>query len=102
MTQKLALELPLDAIREYCLKQPILRLSVFGSALSGEMPAESDIDLLVEYAPEATIGLAFFQHMVDLSRIIGRDVDLRTPEDLSHYFRQAVCEEARPVFASQP
>ena len=65
------------------------------------MNAESDIDLLVEYEAEAQIGLEFFRHMVELSEIIGREVDLRTPEDLSPYFRKAVCEEARPIFETQ-
>ncbi len=102
MSSETALNLPLDKIREYCASQPIRRLSIFGSALRGDMRPDSDIDLLVEYQTDARIGLAFFQHMVDLSRIIGRDVDLRTPEDLSRYFRRAVCEEARPIFETQP
>lgn len=96
------LDLPLDAIREYCAEQPIRRLSLFGSALHGDLHFDSDIDLLVEYRAEAQVGLEFFQHMVDLSEIIGREVDLRTAEDLSRYFRQAVCEEAIPIFEIQP
>ncbi len=102
MNHETILNLPLDAIREYCAKQPIRRLSIFGSALHGDMHPESDIDLLVEYMAGAQVGLAFFQHMVDLSEIIGREVDLRTPEDLSRYFRGAVCEEAIPLFEIQP
>ena len=102
MNHEMTLKLPLDAIREYCASQPIRRLSVFGSALHGDMHSESDIDLLVEYMAGAQVGLEFFQHMVDLGRIIGREVDLRTPEDLSRYFRRAVCEEARPIFEIQP
>ena len=98
MSQETILALPLDEIREYCASQPIRRLSLFGSALHGDMRSDSDIDLLVEYTAEAKVGYSFFQHMVDLSRIIGREVDLRTPEDLSRYFRQTVCEEARPIF----
>jgi len=98
VSRQTTLYLPIAEIRDYCASQPIRRLSVFGSALHGDMRADSDIDLLVEYKAEAKIGLAFFQHMVDLSRIIGRDVDLRTPEDLSRYFRRTVCEEARPIF----
>lgn len=101
MAMQATLDLPLDAIREYCAKQPIRRLSVFGSALHGNMRSDSDIDLLIEYVADAQIGLAFFQHMVDLGEIIGREVDLRTPNDLSRYFRDAVCEEARPDFESQ-
>ena len=96
------IDLPLDAIREYCASQPIRRLSVYGSALHGDMRSDSDVDLLVEYEAGAQVGLEFFQHMVDLSRIVGREVDLRTPEDLSRYFRQSVCEEAIPIFEIQP
>ena len=102
LIQQTTLDLPLAAIREYCASQPIRRLSVFGSALQGDIRSHSDVDLLVEYNADAQVGLEFFQHMVDLSRIIGRDVDLRTPEDLSRYFRQAVCEEAVPIFEFQP
>lgn len=98
MNHETTANLPLDAIREYCSRQPIRRLSVFGSALHGDMSPNSDIDLLVEYVAGAQVGLAFFQHMVDLSRIVGREVDLRTAEDLSRHFRQAVCAEARPIF----
>ena len=102
MSDETTLVLPIDEIREYCANQPIRRLSVFGSALHGEMRTDSDIDLLVEYKAGARVGLAFFQHMVDLSRIIGREVDLRTSEDLSRFFRENVCREARPIFEVQP
>lgn len=101
MSDETTLALPIDEIRDYCASQPIRRLSVFGSALHGEMRSDSDIDLLVEYKADARVGLEFFQHMVDLSRIIGREVDLRTPEDLSRYFRETVCREARPIFEAQ-
>ena len=101
MVLETTIELPLDAIREYCARQPIRRLSIFGSALHGNMGPDSDVDLLVEYMADSQVGLAFFQHMVDLSAIIGREVDLRTPEDLSQFFREAVCEQARPIFESQ-
>lgn len=92
----------MDAIREYCAGQPIRRLSIFGSALHGDMRSDSDVDLLVEYVAGSRVGLVFFQNMVDLSEIIGREVDLRTPEDLSRFFRKSVSEEARPVFENQP
>ena len=98
MTPEAIHELPLDEIQVYCARQPIRRLSVFGSALHGNMGPDSDVDLLVEYKAESQVGLEFFQHLVDLSEIIGREVDLRTPEDLSPYFRKAVCEEAELIF----
>lgn len=102
MSDETTLALPIDEIRDYCASQPIRRLSVFGSALHGEMLSDSDIDLLVEYKAGTRVGLEFFQHMVDLSRIIGREVDLRTSEDLSRFFRETVCREARPIFEVQP
>ena len=95
------LRLPLEAIREYCSRQPIRRLSVFGSALRGETRPDSDLDLLIVYEPDAQVGFEFFQHMVELSEIIGCEADLRTPEDLSRYFREAVCREATPIYESQ-
>ena len=102
MKQSTDTELPLQAIRQYCAAKPIRRLSVFGSALRGDMGPDSDLDLLVEYEPGAQVGFEFFQHMVELSDIIGCEVDLRTPEDLSRYFRDAVCKGAKPIFESQP
>ena len=49
-----------DKIREYCAGQPIQSLSVFGSAVRNELTPESDIDLLVEYMPDA--GIRLFDH----------------------------------------
>ena len=77
-----------------------MRLSLFGSAMRGELAADSDIDLLVEYVPGARIGLlAMSGQEIDLSRIIGRQVDLRTPEDLSRYFRQEVIDSSQLIYA---
>ena len=57
MSEAVSIGLPLEAIREYCANQPIQRLSVFGSAALNELTPESDIDLLVEYDPDAAVGL---------------------------------------------
>ena len=102
MSAKTEFELPLDEIRAYCKTQPIRRLSLFGSALHGRLRPDSDIDLLVEYDPDAKVGMEFLQNIVELSEIIGREVDLRTPQDLSRYFRDAVCKEARPIYEPVP
>ncbi|MDE2857368.1 MAG: nucleotidyltransferase domain-containing protein [Chloroflexota bacterium] len=91
--------LPEDKIREYCATQPIRRLSVFGSALRNELTPESDIDLLVEYLPDARIGyFELAQQEIDLSELIGGKVDLRTPNELSRLFRQEVIENARLLY----
>ena len=94
--------IPVDKIREYCKGQPIRRLSVFGSAVRNELTPESDIDLLVEYSPEA--GISLFDmggHLIDLSSIVGRRVDLCTPKSLSKYIRRDVIEATRLIYAKE-
>ncbi|MDE2819072.1 MAG: nucleotidyltransferase domain-containing protein [Chloroflexota bacterium] len=99
MKEFVCADLPEDKIREYCATQPIRRLSVFGSALRNELTPESDIDLLVEYLPDARIGyFELAQQEIDLSELIGGKVDLRTPNELSRLFRQEVIENARLLY----
>ena len=100
MRKHLATALPIDEIREYCAEQPIKSLAVFGSALRGELRDESDIDLLVEYEPDARIGyFELAQHEIDLGELIGRQVDLRTAGELNRLFRQDVIDSARQLYA---
>ena len=97
---QLATALPIDKIREYCKRQPIRRLSVFGSALRDELTPESDIDLLVEYLPDAPVGyFAMARHMRELSEIVGRPVDLCTRNGLKYYIRHEVDASARLIYA---
>lgn len=99
MSEPVAIDLPLEAIRAYCETQPIERLSLFGSALRNELTPESDIDLLVEYEPDASVGLfAMARQMRELSEICGRDVDLCTPNGLSKYIRDEVIASARVIY----
>lgn len=87
--------MPKDKIAEFCKRRHIRRLSLFGSCLHGEFRPDSDIDLLVEFEPDHIPGLIILSGMeIELSEIIGRKVDLRTPEDLSRYFRKEVVESA--------
>ncbi len=100
MSETIKTILPEDKIREYCASQPIARLSLFGSALRDELTPESDIDLLVEYLPDARIGyFELAQQEIDLSELIGGEVDLRTPNELSRLFRQEVVDNARLLYA---
>lgn len=95
--------LPLKAINDFCERHPIKRLSLFGSALRGELRPESDIDLLVEYMLDARINyFDLAQHEIDLSQIVGRHVDLRTPQELSPHFRQQVIESAGLIYEEKP
>jgi uncharacterized protein len=77
-------------------------MSLFDSALRGKMNEESDVDMLVEFQPEARIRLIKIAGMEnELSGIIGKKVDLRTPMDLSHYFRDKVIREAKILYVSE-
>jgi len=99
MSEINAVALPVEEIYAYCETQPIERLSLFGSALRDELRDESDIDLLVEYRPGATITLLTLAgHEIDLSALIGRKVDLRMPGELGKSFRQQVIDSARPIY----
>ena len=102
MSEIVAIDLPLKAIRAYCETQPIRRLSVFGSALRDELTPESDIDLLVQYEPDARISLFDMGgHLMDLQDIVGRKVDLVTPRGLCPYIRDEVLDDARQIYAKE-
>ena len=84
------------ALVAFCQEHRIKRLAIFGSALREDFGPESDIDVLVEFEPDRILGLLGIAGMeLELSELFtGRKVDLRTPEDLSPYFRQDVLATA--------
>ncbi|MCY3863863.1 MAG: DUF86 domain-containing protein [Chloroflexi bacterium] len=99
MSKTVEFRLPLEAIRAYCRQRPIKRLLLFGSALREDFTQESDIDLLVEYAPEADLdAYEIFRQQEDFSEIIGRPVDLGEPHSLKPYIRQEVIESAELIY----
>ena len=101
MSQGLPIALPMDAVAEFCRRHGIARLSLFGSVLRDDFTPESDIDVLVEFLPDRTPTLASIAVMEDdLSTMLGRRVDLRTPQELSRYFRDEVMASARVLHAA--
>ena len=90
------------ALAALCRRHHIRRLSLFGSTLKGTARPDSDIDLLVEFEPEARPSLlTMAQIEIELSALLdGRRVDLRTREDLSRYFRDEVVRMAEVQFAA--
>ncbi len=95
------LPIPEEELRSFCERHRIRRLALFGSHLKGTAEPESDIDLLVEFEPGAEPGLLELARMEEaLSALLGgRKVDLRTPGDLSRYFRDEVVRSAEVVYA---
>ncbi|MDI6781347.1 MAG: nucleotidyltransferase domain-containing protein [bacterium] len=77
------------------------KLALFGSAIKGTMRPDSDIDVFVEFEENNIPGLIAFCGMQnELSDFIGREIDLRTSQDLSRHFRQEVEETAEVQYAS--
>ncbi len=95
---RLRLELPREALAEFCRRNQIRALSVFGSALRDDFSPDSDVDFLVEFEPGRTPGLAFFGMEFELSELIGRKADLNTASCLSPYYRNEVLAEAEPIY----
>jgi predicted nucleotidyltransferase len=88
-------------LSEFCKKHNIRKLSVFGSALRSDFGPKSDIDVLVEFEKDQTPGLfGFAQIQRELSELMGgREVDLRTPNEISRYFRDKLLETAEVQYA---
>jgi predicted nucleotidyltransferase len=83
----------------FCRSNGVRTLRLFGSFLHGDARPDSDVDLLVEFEPGQRVGLFDLARMeLDLSDLVGRKVDLRTPNELSRYFRGEVLEEARGLY----
>lgn len=91
-----------ERVAEFCREHHIRKLSLFGSVLRADFGPESDVDVLVEFEPGHVPGLMTLAGMeIELAGIICRTVDLRTPRDLSRYFRDSVVETARPLYVSR-
>jgi predicted nucleotidyltransferase len=99
LNSQVQIHFPKERIVEFCRKHHIKKLAIFGSVLRDDFRADSDIDVLVEFAPGQTPGLAFFAMQDELSTILGRKVDLNTPQCLSRYFRDKVLREAVEQYA---
>ena len=89
-----------EALARLCRRHRVRRLARFGSVLKGTDRPDSDVDLLVEFEPDAVPGLFGLAEIEgQLSELLGRRVDLRTANELSPHFRQAVERMAEVQFA---
>ena len=83
-------------LNSFCKANKIKKLSLFGSYLKNTASKDSDVDLLVEFEEDTEYGLVDIARIErELAEIIGKKVDLRTPEELSRYFRDSVVREAQ-------
>ncbi len=97
MTTARLAQIPTAALAEFCRSRYIRSLALFGSILRPDFRPDSDIDVLVEFEPGHTPGLAFFDMEAELSRLLGRKVDLNTPQFLSPRIRRQVQAEAEVI-----
>ena len=97
------LSIPRQQLSAFCQENGIKRLAIYGSALREDFGPDSDIDVLVEFEKDRIPGLMGVAGMeIELSSLFsGRKVDLRTPEDLSPYFRQDVLDAAEVQYAQR-
>ncbi len=99
----MALHISIDRerISAFCAKYHIRKLALFGSVLRNDFRPDSDVDILVWFEPDETPGMFQLVAMeMELSEIVGRTVDLRTPAELSHLFREKVIADAEVQYAA--
>ena len=96
MRPSVVLEMKRIAVRETVSRFRTTNPRVFGSVLHGTDHDGSDIDILVDALPGATL-LDLGDLEAELKSLLGIDVDLLTPGDLSPKFRAKVLSEAQPV-----
>ena len=89
-----------DEIAAFCRRHGIRRMALFVSVLRDDFTGHSDVDVLVEFEPGAKTGLAFFDMEDELSRIVGRDVDLNTPGFLGRHIHDRVLRGAQDVYVA--
>ena len=88
------------SLADFCRRNHIRKLALFGSILRDDFRPESDVDVLVEFEPGHVPGLKFFAMERELSQLLGRKVDLNTPNFLSPYFRGRVLAEAEVQYVA--
>jgi predicted nucleotidyltransferase len=97
----LRVPVPEERIVEFCRRHGVRRLCLFGSVLRDDFGPASDVDVLIEFEPDRGVGLIALATLEqELTRILGRTVDLRTPNELSRYFRDEVVRTAAVLYAA--
>jgi uncharacterized protein len=100
MTLASGIEIPLQEIAELCRRYKVREMAVFGSAARGEMHPGSDIDVMVEFDPDANAGWEFFELEEELARVLGRKVDLGTKRSLKPWVRPSALRDALVIYAA--
>lgn len=98
---ELPIQIDKEEIAAFCEKHRIVKLALFGSVLTERFSEESDVDVLVEFHSDHVPGMIRLCGMErELSGIVGHKADMRTPNDLSHCFRDDVVKKAVVQYAA--
>jgi predicted nucleotidyltransferase len=100
--EKVKIKIPKAKIAEFCKRWNVTEFAIFGSALRGDFRSDSDLDVLVSFAPQSHVSLFDMVRMQDeLKAIFGREVDLisrRGVENSRNYLRRkAILESAQVI-----
>lgn len=94
--------LPKAWLEKFCVENHIVKMALFGSVISKHFSDTSDIDILVEFDVKHIPGLFSFIGMRNsLAERLGREIDLRTPEDISELFRNEVIEKSYLIYGKE-
>jgi len=94
----LAVDLPMDRIREICRKYGVTELALFGSAVRDDLGPDSDVDFLYVLSPDSTIGWEIVELRDELEEAVGRAVDIVPKHYLHRVIRDRVLAEAQVVY----
>lgn len=94
----LPITLDLEAVRAFCVRNRIRRFALFGSVLRDDFRPDSDVDVLVEFFPDARVGWNIVLLAEELEQMLDHPVDLRTPMELSRHFRRQVFADALVIY----
>ena len=93
--------IPNEAIPDFCRRNHIRKLALFGSVLRDDFGPDSDVDILVEFEPGRCVGFIRLGMIEEeLSELLGRKVDLNTAGLLSPYFRDEALSEAETIYVA--
>jgi hypothetical protein len=88
-----------EAIEKNPFKKDIKKVSLFGSYTKETNREDSDVDVLIEFEPSATVGFfKFVEIQDDIGDYIGKSVDLLTPEAISQHFREEVLNQSELIY----
>jgi predicted nucleotidyltransferase len=98
----LSIKVDRKRVAQFCRKHHVRRLSFFGSVLRKDFRPDSDVDVLVEFEPGHAVGLLRMAGLeLEFSQLLGRKADLRTPAELSRYFRDEVMKAGEVQYVEE-